>query len=291
MVVATALWGSLPIASKQIIGVVSPAGQTLVRASSAFLILTVFCLLVAGTGPLRSALNRPGDIVVQGFLSFFASSMTNIMALEYISASLQSVLVAVFPVILALIAIGEGGVGRRALGGTLVALLGIVAVIGGDDPSAILAGGIDPRGVGLSLLTAVIIAGSQLWGQRQARRADPIGTTALAAGAALPFLIATVALQGGFGAIVNASASVHLLLLYIGVFCTAINFGLWFWSLKYVSAARAAPIQYLSTPLSVALAWWILGEPLTVGLAIGTLLVLVGVFLTQSGRRRRREGV
>src|SRR5262245_37123707 len=58
MVVATALWGSLPIASKQIIGVVSPAGQTLVRASSAFLILTLFCLLVAGTGPLRSALNR-----------------------------------------------------------------------------------------------------------------------------------------------------------------------------------------------------------------------------------------
>src|SRR4051794_34072461 len=64
MVVATALWGSLPIASKQIIHVVSPAGQTLVRASSAFLILTVFCLLVAGTGPLRSALKRPGDIVV-----------------------------------------------------------------------------------------------------------------------------------------------------------------------------------------------------------------------------------
>jgi drug/metabolite transporter (DMT)-like permease len=100
-----------------------------------------------------------------------------------------------------------------------------------------------------------------------------------------------VALQGGFGAIVTATPTVHLLLLYIGVFCTAINFGLWFWSLKYVSAARAAPIQYLSTPLSVALAWWILGEPLTIGLAIGTLLVLVGVFLTQSGRRRRREGV
>src|SRR5689334_24900284 len=182
MVVATGIWGWLPMAWKQVIGVVSPAGQTLVRASSAFLILTLFCLLVAGTDPLRSALKRPGDIVVQGFLSFFASSMTNIMALEYISASLQAVLVALFLVILALLAIGEGGVGRRALGGTLVALLGIVAVIVGGDPGAILAGGDDPRRVALSLLTAVIIAGSQLWGQRQARRADPIGTTALAAG-------------------------------------------------------------------------------------------------------------
>jgi drug/metabolite transporter (DMT)-like permease len=286
MIVATALWGSLPIASKQIVEIVSPAGQTLVRATSAFVILTLFCLVVAGPGPLRSALSRPRDIAVQGFLSFFASSMTNIMALEYISASLQSVLVSVFPVILALLAIGEGGVTPRALVGTLIALLGIVAVIGGDDPAAILAGGVDPRGVGLSLLTAVIIAGSQLWGQRQARRADPIGTTALAAGAALPFLLVTVAVQDGFGAIVAAPPTARLLLLYIGVFCTAINFGLWFWALKYVTAAGAAPIQYLSTPLSVLLAWYVLGEPLTVGLAVGTLLVLFGVFLTQSGRRR-----
>src|SRR5262245_27157430 len=69
MIIATALWGSLPIASKQIVDVVSPAGQTLVRASSAFVILTAFCLIVAGRRPLRSALNRPLDIVVQGFLS------------------------------------------------------------------------------------------------------------------------------------------------------------------------------------------------------------------------------
>src|SRR5262245_20147403 len=61
MIIATALWGSLPIASKQIVDVVSPAGQTLVRASSAFVILTAFCLIVAGRRPLRSALNRPLD--------------------------------------------------------------------------------------------------------------------------------------------------------------------------------------------------------------------------------------
>ena len=98
----------------------------------------------------------------------------------------------------------------------------------------------------------------------------------------------SVAVEGGFGAIAAAPPTARLLLLYIGVFCTAINFGLWFWALKYVTAARAAPIQYLSTPLSVVLAWYALGEPLTVGLAVGTLLVLLGVFLTQSGRRRRR---
>src|ERR687886_953364 len=69
MLVASALWGSLPVASKQIVEIVSPAGQTLVRAASAFVILTLFCLFVVGTGPLRSALNRPLDIAVQGLLS------------------------------------------------------------------------------------------------------------------------------------------------------------------------------------------------------------------------------
>jgi drug/metabolite transporter (DMT)-like permease len=234
---------------------------------------------------MGDALRRPGDILVQGLLSFLGSSLTNLLSLQYISASLSAVLVATFPLILAFGALGSGGVTARALVGTLVALVGIVAVVGGDDPTNLVASGVDPRGVALALVTAVIIAGSQRWGQRTARRGDPLGVTATAAGAMLPPLILLVAIDGGFSQIAEASPTAKLLLLFIGVFCTAINFGLWFWALRYVSAATAAPLQYLTTPISVLMAWYFLGEPLTLGLAVGTALVLGGVVMTQSSRR------
>src|SRR5262245_47288217 len=202
MLVATFFWGSLPVASKAVVSAVAPPQQALVRSASAFVVLTAFCLLAAGRGPIDVALRRPRDLAIQGFFSFCGSSLTSLMALEYISASLQAVLVATFPVILALTALDQGGV--RAILGTLIALVGIAVVVGGDDPTSILAGGVDLRGVALALLTALLIAGSQLWAQRTVRRGDPMGTTAMAAGFATPMLLAIALPQGGLAPIVTA---------------------------------------------------------------------------------------
>lgn len=287
MLVATFFWGSFPPASKALVGTVGPLSQALVRGLSAFVVLTIFCALVAGLGPLRNALTRPVEVLIQGFLAFFASSVAALLTLQYTTAGMQAVLVATFPLMLAMFELRHGGISAQAICGMLIALVGIVAVVGGDDPARILAGGIDPRGVALGLLTAFIIACSQSYSRRATNSgADPMGLTAMAAAAALPMLILPALLFGDVGDIVRTEGTDRWLLVYIGVFCTAVNFGLWYWALKYVPAARAAPLQYLTTPLSVLLAWWFLGEPLTVGLAIGTVLVIAGVVLTQRARLR-----
>jgi drug/metabolite transporter (DMT)-like permease len=289
MLTATFFWGSFPPASKALIGSVGPLQQALVRGASAFVVLTLFCLLVAGAGPLLAATRRPVPVLIQGFLAFFASSLAALLTLQFTTAGMQAVLVATFPLMLALFELRGGGVSGQAILGMLVALLGIVAVVGGDDPSRILAGGVDPRGVGLGLLTAFIIACSQSYARRSANAgADPIGMTAMAAAVSVPMLVVVAGLFGDVGQIARAEGVDRLLLVYIGVFCTAVNFGLWYWALKYVPAARAAPLQYLTTPLSVLLGWWFLGEPLSVGLALGTVLVIVGVVLTQRSRSAGR---
>src|SRR5207248_134568 len=88
------------------------------------------------------------------------SGLTSLMSLQYISASLQAVLVSTYPLILAATALGEGGV--PAVLGTVLALAGIVAVVGGDDPAAILSCGVDLRGVRLALLTVGLAVGTML---------------------------------------------------------------------------------------------------------------------------------
>lgn len=287
MLTATFFWGSFPPASKALVDTVGPSQQALVRGVSAFVVLTLFCLLVAGPGPLVAAWRRPVEVLIQGFLAFFASSVAALLTLQYTTAGMQAVLVATFPLMLALFELRSGGISWRAVLGMLLAMAGIVAVVGGDDLSKILAGGVDPRGVGLGLLTAFIIACSQSYSRRATTRgADPMGLTAMAAAVSVPMLVLLVVLVGDVGEIARAEGTDRLLLLYIGVFCTAVNFGLWYWALKYVPATRAAPLQYLTTPLSVLLGWWFLGEPLTIGLAVGTVLVIAGVVLTQRARLR-----
>ncbi|TAK23909.1 MAG: DMT family transporter [Chloroflexota bacterium] len=287
---ATFFWASLPIASKAIIGSVGPIQQSLFRGATAFVALTAFALLMFGPAPLLQVARRPRVMLSQGFLGFFASSVTSLMTLQYATASQQTVLVGTFPVMLALFAARGKDRSNRVLIGAFIALFGVIAVVAGDDPTRLLSGGIDLRGVGLGLLTAFIIACSQnLARHHVVSGIHPIGLTAMSAMCAVPMLVVTSLLLGDPGEIIRAPFGAQLGLVYLGLFCTALNFALWTWGLRHISADRAAIIQYVTTPLGVGLAWLFLGEPLTFGLAIGTALVVAGVTYSQmppgAGRR------
>ena len=110
---------------------------------------------------------------------------------------------------------------------------------------------------------------------------DPLAVTTLALGAAiLPITVLTLA-NGGFAPILNAPADVQLLLLYLGIGCTAVNFALWYYGLKHTSAASASAFQYMIPPTSVAIAALFLHEPITPTLLLGTLFILIGLLTTQ----------
>src|SRR5438477_554393 len=94
-------------------------------------------------------------------------------------------------------------------------------------------------------------------------------------------LTALTLANGGFAPILNASAEVQLLLLYLGIGCTAVNFALWYYGLKHTSAAAASAYQYMIPPTSVALAAVFLHEPITPALIFGTLCILLGLLGTQ----------
>ena len=85
----------------------------------------------------------------------------------------------------------------------------------------------------------------------------------------------------GLQPIVDASADVKLLLVYVGIGCTAINFVLWYYGLKYLSAAAASAFQYLIPPVAVAIAVVFLGEQLSTTLVLGTVCIVVGLVTTQ----------
>jgi len=77
-----------------------------------------------------------------------------------------------------------------------------------------------------------------------------------------------------------------LIIGWLAVVNTALAFTLWNYSLRRLAAVESASINNTMLIQIAALAWIFLGEPPgTLGI-VGILVVSIGVFLTQSLRRK-----
>jgi drug/metabolite transporter (DMT)-like permease len=75
------------------------------------------------------------------------------------------------------------------------------------------------------------------------------------------------------------SVSVLLAVAVLGLVCTALAFVLFFALITEAGAPRATVITYLNPAVALALGVAFLGEPFTVGIAIGFVLIVLGSVL------------
>ena len=57
---------------------------------------------------------------------------------------------------------------------------------------------------------------------------------------------------------------------------------MWYWVLKYMEASRLAVYHNIQPIIASAIAYFWLGEPLTMAFIVGGLIVLVGVIVTET---------
>jgi transporter family protein len=95
----------------------------------------------------------------------------------------------------------------------------------------------------------------------------------------LPLVWGLVAARGEIGALKTASAQT-LLFLGLSAVATGISWLAYFKALQMAPAAHVAPIDKLSLPLTIALAAFVLGEPLSLKLVCGVVLMVLGAILT-----------
>ena len=74
--------------------------------------------------------------------------------------------------------------------------------------------------------------------------------------------------------------------LLLGVLCTGVAFVFYYRLIARVGAPRTSTVTYLIPLFGVIWAWLILGEPLTLTMALAGALILAGVALSQSRSRR-----
>lgn len=75
-----------------------------------------------------------------------------------------------------------------------------------------------------------------------------------------------------------------IIIVQLGVFVTVLTYLLFQWVIKHSSASTASLNQYLQPVFSLTFNMFFLGERLTVGFWIGSVIVFSGVFLATGER-------
>ena len=283
---ASVLWGSLYTAAKPAVADVGAFQVTLCRVVLACLTLTPLVLARGGTHALAVTWRAHWrGITLLGLLNFASSQMLALSALNFLPASINGVLNNTHPL---WVAIGTAFFftpprPRLLVTGSLVALAGVALVFLPDLMQE--RGGVAPVGVGLALAGSGVIAIGTVIGRKVMQGSDPLAVSALGSGAAILPVTVIALTTGGLQPIAEASLQIKLLLVYVGVGCTAMNFALWYYGLKYLPAASASAFQYLIAPIGVGLAAIFLHEPVAPTLVLGTMCIILGLAVTQRSMR------
>ena len=95
--------------------------------------------------------------------------------------------------------------------------------------------------------------------------------------------------------IVHPEMNIHLLLskphlawnlLFLGCVASMLCFLAWNWALKRLGAVVATNYVYLNPVTTIVFAWFILSEQITSWFILGTLLILFGMYLVDTKRKK-----
>ena len=193
---------------------------------------------------------------------------------QKITSGLAGLLIATVPIWSAILAsiFGDHTVWHKSrLFGLIIGFIGVVAVVGIES----LSGRQDMISIGMVLVAAIGYA----YAINMVNRRIP-QVPGLALNTWAMIITSFVYLPCAIISWPKETPSVEAIgsVLGLGILCTAVAFILFFKLVAEVGPPRASLITYLNTAVAVVLGVILLGEPLTLGIALGLPLVLIGSY-------------
>lgn len=278
----TVIWGSTWAAIRLGLEGIPPFAGVSLRFAGASTVLLLLARI--RRVPLGRSLRERRLWWVNGLLTFVLTYAVVYWAEQRVPSGLTAVLFATFPLFVALLAqpvLPEERLTPRALAGIAAGFAGL-AVIFSEDLAALAEPGAG-RAALVLLLAPFAAAVANVAVKRWGRGVHPLSLTAV------PMGLAAVVMAGAHLAferhrpVVLDAVSVGAV-LYLAIFGSAVVFSLFFWLLEHMSATRLALTNYLSPVVAVLLGAALFGEPVTLRLVLGGLLVVGGVALTATAR-------
>lgn len=217
------------------------------------------------------------SLVALGGVGYVVESLAYFLALTLASAALVALLLYLYPAIVTVLAavVLKQRLTRVKVGAVGLALLGTALTIG-------RAGGGEPLGIALGVLSAVAYAVYILLSSRIGPRAGAIPAASVVMLSAAAVFGIIVAVRGPS---FPTSAAGWWALAGMGLVSTVVAIVAFFAGLERIGPAEASTISTLEPVVTVALAAVVLNEAITYGqIAGGAMIVTAVVILAQAGR-------
>jgi drug/metabolite transporter (DMT)-like permease len=264
------IWGIPYLFIKIAVAELTPASLVFLRcAIGAALLLPI----AAARNDLKPLLPHWKWIAVYTFVEVAAPWFLLSDAERRISSSLSGLLIALVPSIGAVLAWATGSDDRldaRRIAGLGLGFLGVAALVGLD---------VGAGDIGAVAEVALVALGYALGALIIARKLSGLPLFGVVAASLTLTLIAYAPVGIAQLPIALPSPQVVFAVAVLGVVCTALAFLIFFPLIAEVGAARATVITYVNPAVALALGVAFLHEPLTVGIVLGFVLIVLGSVL------------
>ncbi len=279
-------WGGTFIAGRQVAQDLGPFGIAFLRFAMASLLLLILTRIKEGKLP-RVSPEQLFLVILLGLTGVFAYNALFFKGLSLIEASRASLIVATCPAFIAIASVlflRERLTPLQAIGIPL-SILGAAVVIAKGDLRQIVAGGV---GLGELYILGCVLnwAAYSLLGKVALRRLSPLVSVAYSSLAGAIALVVPALCEDLTHTVVRASLLDWTSIAYLAVCGTVLGFVWFYQGVQRIGTTRAGLFINFVPISAVILAFFLLREPITWSLAVGAILVLSGVYLTNRGGKK-----
>ncbi|MDM0114179.1 DMT family transporter [Variovorax sp. J22R133] len=220
-----------------------------------------------------------------GFSGYYLASFLDFAGLAYVTASFERLILYLNPTLVLLFGwvVYRRHITRMQVAGMAISYAGVLLVFGheiGTGASASAA-----WGALLIFLSAVSYAGYLVASGEFVKRLGSMRLVGLATGVACALCIVQYMALRPLGAVLEVAPQVVWLSILNATVCTALPVLAVMMAIERIGPAMAAQTGMVGPMSTILMGVVILGEPFTVWIAAGTLLVIAGIFVfTRAGR-------
>lgn len=282
--VALALFGAVAFSGKAIIvklGYRFGADAITLLALRMLVALPFFALMAwwvrRDTQRFRLRGSDRWKVVGLGFCGYYLASFLDFAGLQYITATLERLILYLTPTLVLLI--GVVLFGRKPAGRQLLALaisyLGVALAFGHDMETG--GDGIALGGV-LVFLSALSYASYLVGSGEVVARVGAVRLTAYASAVAACFCLLHFVIVRPWHSLFEQPADIYWLSLLNGTLCTVLPVLATMMAVQRLGSALASQIGMVGPVSTIVMSLLILGEPMGPWQVVGTVLVMLGVF-------------
>jgi drug/metabolite transporter (DMT)-like permease len=277
------VWGVAPALVRSFSLKTGPADAVVIR--NIFTALSALPLfLFAGW---RIKFSDIPNLLLISCVGMFGYFLGSIFGYSYVPAGFGSMVIAVQPLLIALIAAGLGAdqLNRFSIAGLIISFIGTLYLFGGNMGGAMTTKNMLMGGALLLLCDiswAIYVIYSKPLVRKYGTFKISAWTLVLCALPALPFISSTT-----LPAALALTWQDYMSLAFLSMLGTVICMVTWNYATGYLSATTMGASLYSTPVLAVLSGWALLGEAITMSTVIAGIIIMAGVAVAEFGSSRR----